>query len=100
MDLSGYTRLTEERGDRFAADVPAELTALVKGIARRRGGSPIRWLGDEGMFQFRDPAHAMKTGLEMVASVIAEQADGWPGHHLPAVKTSTAGMAARVGTVG
>ena len=56
VDLTGYTRLTEERGDRFAADVASRLASLVKDISRRRGGNPIRWLGDGGMFHFRDPA--------------------------------------------
>jgi len=36
VDLTGYTRLTEERGDRFAADAPAQLASLVKHISRRR----------------------------------------------------------------
>jgi adenylate cyclase len=66
VDLTGYTRLTEERGDRFAADVAAQLASLVKDISRRRGGSPIRWLGDGGMFHFRHPAHGVEAGLDMV----------------------------------
>ena len=66
VDLTGYTRLTEERGDRFAADLAAQLGSLVKNIARRRGGSSIRWLGDGGMFHFRDTAGAVQAGLDMV----------------------------------
>jgi adenylate cyclase len=66
VDLTGYTRLTEERGDRFAADLAAQLGSLVKNIARRRGGSSIRWLGDGGMFHFRDTARAVEAGLDMV----------------------------------
>src|SRR5919201_1692736 len=63
VDRTGYTRLTEERGDRFAADVAAQLASLVKDIARRRAGSSIRWLGDGGMFHFRNPAHAVEAGV-------------------------------------
>jgi adenylate cyclase len=66
VDLTGYTRLTEERGDRFAADVASRLASLVKDISRRRGGNPIRWLGDGGMFRFRDPAGSVEAGLDMV----------------------------------
>ena len=66
VDLTGYTRLTEERGDRFAADVASRLASLVKDVSRRRGGSPIRWLGDGGMFHFRDPAGSVEAGLDMV----------------------------------
>ena len=79
VDLTGYTRLTEERGDRFAADVAARLASLVKDIARRRGGSSIRWLGDGGMFQFRDPAHAVEAGLDMVEQA---PAIGLPPAHI------------------
>jgi class 3 adenylate cyclase len=38
----------------------------VKDISRRRGGSSIRWLGDGGMFHFREPAMAVTAGLDMV----------------------------------
>jgi adenylate cyclase len=66
VDLTGYTRLTEERGDRYAADVASQLAALVKDISRRCRGSPIRWLGDGGMFHFRDPTRSVEAGLDMV----------------------------------
>ena len=79
VDLTGYTRLTEERGDRFAADVAAQLASLVKDISRRRGGSPIRWLGDGGMFHFRDPARAVDAGLDMVEQA---PASGLPPAHI------------------
>ncbi len=79
VDLTGYTRLTEERGDRFAAEVASQLSSLVKDIARRRGGSPIRWLGDGGMFLFRDPAHAVEAGLDMVEQA---PAIGLPPAHI------------------
>jgi adenylate cyclase len=79
VDLTGYTRLTEERGDRFAADVAARLASLVKDIARRRGGSPIRWLGDGGMFHFREPARAVDAGLDMVEQA---PAIGLPPAHI------------------
>jgi class 3 adenylate cyclase len=79
VDLTGYTRLTEERGDRFAADVAAQLASLVKDIARRRAGNPIRWLGDGGMFHFRDPSHAVEAGLDMVEQ---SPAIGLPPAHI------------------
>ena len=53
VDLTGYTQLTEERGDAVAAEIAGRLAALVTDIARRRGGRPVRWLGDGGMFHFR-----------------------------------------------
>ena len=79
VDLTGYTRLTEERGDRFAADVAAQLASLVKDISRRRGGKPIRWLGDGGMFHFRDAGFAVEAGLDMVEQA---PATGLPPAHI------------------
>jgi hypothetical protein len=66
VDLTGYTRLTEERGDEAAAQVAGRLVALVNDISRRRGGRPVRWLGDGGMFYFRQPGTAVVAGLDLV----------------------------------
>jgi adenylate cyclase len=68
VDLTGYTRLTEERGDEFAAELASNLASLVEDISRRRGGRPIRWLGDGGMFHFKEPVAAVLAGLDMVES--------------------------------
>ncbi|HEX6401491.1 MAG TPA: adenylate/guanylate cyclase domain-containing protein, partial [Actinomycetota bacterium] len=68
VDLTGYTRLTEERGDEFAASTASTLASLVEDISRRRGGRPIRWLGDGGMFLFKEPTAAVRAGLDMVES--------------------------------
>ena len=65
VDLTGYTRLTEERGDDAAAQVAGRLVALVNDISRRRGGLPVRWLGDGGIF-FREPGTAVVAGLDLV----------------------------------
>lgn len=69
VDLSGYTRAIEERGDEVAAELAARLTPVVEEISRRHGGKPIRWLGDGGMFHFRDPFAAVFSGLDMVECV-------------------------------
>jgi adenylate cyclase len=66
VDLTGYTRLTEEQGDERAAQVAGILAALVNDISLGRGGRPIRWLGDGGMFHFREPRMAVLAGLDMV----------------------------------
>jgi adenylate cyclase len=66
VDLTGYTRLTEERGDEAAAHVAGQLASLVNDISRSRGGRPVRWLGDGGMFHFREPRTAVLAGLDMV----------------------------------
>jgi DNA-binding transcriptional MerR regulator len=66
IDLTGYTQLTEERGDQAAAHVAGRLASLVNDISNGRGGRPVRWLGDGGMFHFREPRTAVLAGLDMV----------------------------------
>jgi adenylate cyclase len=55
LDISGYTRLTQERGDDAAADLSATLARLVQRSSVQHGGRPIKWLGDGVMFYFPDP---------------------------------------------
>ena len=66
LDLSGYTRLTEERGDAAAADLAGRLSRLVQKTSAQHGGKPIKWLGDGVMFHFRDPGPGVVAALEMV----------------------------------
>jgi adenylate cyclase len=79
VDLTGFTRLTEQRGDEVAAQVAGALAALVNDISRRRGGRPVRWLGDGGMFHFREPGAAVTAGLDMVERA---PAGGLPPAHV------------------
>jgi adenylate cyclase len=71
VDLTGYTQLTEERGDEVAAHVAGRLASLVTDISRSRGGRPVRWLGDGGMFHFREPWGAVIAGLDVVEHTLA-----------------------------
>jgi adenylate cyclase len=66
LDLTGYTEITEQRGDEAAAEVAAELAAIVQGAAADHGGRPVKWLGDGVMFHFEDPAGAILSGLDLV----------------------------------
>ena len=52
LDITGYTRLTEERGDEAAADLAARLAGLVRRSAQEHEGTPVKWLGDGVMFYF------------------------------------------------
>jgi len=69
LDLVGYTRLTEERGDEVAAELAATLGEVVERSSRDHGGAPVKWLGDGVMFYFRDPGGAVASALEMVGEV-------------------------------
>jgi len=51
----------------------------VTDIARRRGGRPVRWLGDGGMFHFREPRMAVLAGLDVVERA---PATGLPAAHV------------------
>jgi len=69
VDLAGYTRLTEERGDRAAAEAAEALGAVVDGAVRGDGGTPVKWLGDGVMVSFREPVGAVRAALRLVAAV-------------------------------
>jgi class 3 adenylate cyclase len=69
LDLTGYTRLTEERGDQAAAELAEILARLVERSSRAHGGNPVKWLGDGVMLHFREPAGAVSAALAMVGQV-------------------------------
>jgi class 3 adenylate cyclase len=66
LDLSGFTRLTEERGDEVAAELAATLADLVQDASRPHGGRPVKLLGDGVMFHFPDASAAVECALELV----------------------------------
>ena len=66
LDLTGYTALTEERGDEAAAALAGELAAVVHETARAHGGEAVKWLGDGVMFHFPEPTGAVAAALELV----------------------------------
>jgi adenylate cyclase len=69
LDITGYTRLTQERGDAAAADLASKLARLVERTSMRHGGRPVKWLGDGVMFHFKDPGLGVVAALEMVTGV-------------------------------
>jgi adenylate cyclase len=79
LDLTGYTRLTEEQGDEVAAELASRLAGLVQRESQRRGGRPVKWLGDGVMFHFPDPSQAVLCGVEMVEQA---PASGLPQAHV------------------
>jgi adenylate cyclase len=66
LDLVGYTRLTEQRGDAAAAALAETLAVLVDRSAREHGGVPVKWLGDGVMVHYREPAGAVRSALRLV----------------------------------
>ena len=79
LDLTGYTRLTQERGDLAAADLAGSLGRIVQRSAAHHGGRPVKWLGDGVMLHFANPGQAVVGALEMVGAVTAA---GLPPAHV------------------
>jgi adenylate cyclase len=79
LDLVGYTRLTEERGDAAAAELAGTLAVLVDRSSREHGGVPVKWLGDGVMVHFREPAGAVRSALRIVEQLPAA---GLPPAHV------------------
>lgn len=79
LDITGYTRLTDERGDDAAAELARTLTSLVQRTAVEHGGRPVKWLGDGVMVYFPEAGSAVAAALKMVAGVSAA---GLPPAHV------------------
>jgi class 3 adenylate cyclase len=69
--ITGYTRLTEERGDAAAASLAEQLARIVQRASARQGGKPVKWLGDGVMFHFPDAGPGVLAALEMVEAASA-----------------------------
>jgi adenylate cyclase len=69
LDLTGYTRLTEERGDEASAELAETMSRIVQRTSTSRGGRPIKWLGDGVMLYFPEPGPGVIAALEMVEGI-------------------------------
>jgi adenylate cyclase len=78
FDVTGYSRLTEERGDAAAADLAGRVARLVDRVSTEHGGKPIKWLGDGVMVYFPEPRAAVLGALDMLDRLARE--DLPPGH--------------------
>jgi adenylate cyclase len=70
LDITGYTRLTAQRGDSAAAELADQLRRMVQRTSTQHGGRPVKWLGDGVMFHFRDPGPGVVAALEMAAAMV------------------------------
>ncbi len=70
FDITGYTRLTQERGDSAAAELAEQLGRLVQRTSVQHGGRPVKWLGDGVMFYFAQPGPGVVAALAMVDGVV------------------------------
>ena len=66
LDITGYTRLTSERGDAAAAELAATMSRIVQRTSQRYEGRAVKWLGDGVMFHFANPGPGVVAALSMV----------------------------------
>ena len=69
LDITGFTRLTSERGDMAAANLADVLGRLVTRVSVEHSGRPVKWLGDGVMFHFREPGPGVLAALTMADEV-------------------------------
>ena len=78
IDLTGFTRLTEERGDEVAAAVALRLGELATDTVRPHGGRVVKLLGDGVLVRFDDTGAAAGGTLDLLAALPAA---GLPSGH-------------------
>ena len=69
LDITGYTRLTQEHGDAAAAELAEQLGQIVQRTSVGHGGRAVKWLGDGVMLHFPNPGQGVVAALEMVVGV-------------------------------
>ena len=70
-DMSGFTQLTEERGDDLAVDYAEILSHLAMTLAAAHGGRLVKQLGDGVMLAFPGRRPAMEAAVELRAAAAA-----------------------------
>jgi adenylate cyclase len=79
LDITGYTRLTDERGDEAAAELARTMSRIVQRTSTNHGGRPIKWLGDGVMFYFPETGPGVIAALDMVGGIASA---GLPPAHV------------------
>jgi adenylate cyclase len=74
VDLSGFTRMTSERGDETAVDAATSLQRRADEAARRYGGRLVKLLGDGAMLRLSDAAAGVGAAFDLVEAMNAEGA--------------------------
>lgn len=69
VDLSGYTRLTEERGDEVAVGFAATLQRQAEAVAASKGGRLVKLLGDGAMLYLPDAGRGVEAALDLVRAL-------------------------------
>jgi adenylate cyclase len=78
VDLTGFTRLSEEAGDETAAGISLRLGELARATAARHGGRVVKLLGDGVLLRFPDAPAAVDGSVALLAALPAAGLP--PGH--------------------
>jgi adenylate cyclase len=78
VDLSGYTRLTEERGDEVAVGLAVTLQRQSEAAAAEHDGRLVKLLGDGAMLWFPDADRGLRAAVALVRALSAD--GGLPAH--------------------
>jgi adenylate cyclase len=60
VDVTGFTRLTEEEGDTAAAVLATDFAGLVQEVASIHGGVVVKLMGDGALLRFPDATRAVR----------------------------------------
>jgi adenylate cyclase len=74
VDLSGFTEVTEERGDETAVRIATSLQRQADATATRHGGRLVKLLGDGALLWFPDPILGVEAALDLVRTMSEEGA--------------------------
>jgi adenylate cyclase len=69
IDLTGFTRLTEERGDKVAAAMAMRLGEVTTDTVRPHSGRVVKLLGDGVLVRFDDASAAADATLDLLAAL-------------------------------
>lgn len=78
VDVSGYTRLTVDRGDDYGARLSVRLAELAEAVVRRHGGRVIKLLGDGVLLLFDGPCVAIDAVVDLTREMVKA---GLPAAH-------------------
>jgi adenylate cyclase len=70
VDLSGFTSLTEQRGDDAAARMAAQLRAVAESAVRVEDGRVVKQLGDGVLLRFDDAERALRGVRALLVAVV------------------------------
>jgi adenylate cyclase len=81
VDLSGYTRATEERGDQVAVGSATRLQREAHAIAASNDGRLVKLLGDGAMLRLPDADRGVAAAIELVGAMSDGELEAHAGVH-------------------